>query len=374
MIKELFGASLLAVALAAGLGTVSYGLFAGTSLAGKLETVLDVYTLKGGIGANVTGGTFEPGDTVPVYAYLTVGGVKVNSSQVTFAIRKPDSTETAQTVLTTDSGVAEISLSFLPSEGHLIGTWQIHANASANNQAANDQATLQCMSESARITLSSKRNGAVSLSFLPSQQVFLEARLSYRDSSVNGAQVAFKVKTPYGNEFLPTANQTATTDSFGKANVTFQIPWPSDISLGIWQATVESQVYEQAVNATSNFDCNLAPPMIDVYTQEGGQGPGTPGGTFLLNETVWLYAEVRDSLNQTVPNEIVGFEFKYFNATSVPWTEATMVQLTNSSGIAEVSTRIPPVPEYAGTWVVYVTTRYQDIMLIDTLIFIAKQP
>jgi hypothetical protein len=374
MIKELLGASLLAIALAVGLGTVSYGLFAGTPPTAKLETVLDVYTLKGGIGANVTGGTFEPSDIIPVYAYLTVGGVQVNSRQVTFNIRKPDSSETAQTAFTANSGVAEISLSFLPSEGHLIGTWQIHANASANDQAAEDTATLQCKGESARINLSSKRNGDASLSFLPSQQVFLEAQLSYRSSSVAGVPTTFSVKTPNGNEFLPPANQTATTDSSGKANVTFQIPWPSDNSLGTWQATVTSQVYEQAVNATSDFDCYLAPPVIDVYTQKDGQGVSKPGGTFVLNETVFLYAEVRDSINQTVPNEIVGFEFRYFNTTSVPWTEATMVQMTNASGIANTFTRIPPVPEYAGTWAVFVTTRYQDIVLIDTLVFVAKQP
>lgn len=123
MIKELLGASLLAVALAAGLGTISYGLFAEAPPAENLETVLDVYTLKGGIGTNTTGGAFEPGDSVPVYAYLTVGGVQVDNDQVTFTIKQPDGNETVQTALTTDSGATEISLSFLPSEGHPIGTW-----------------------------------------------------------------------------------------------------------------------------------------------------------------------------------------------------------------------------------------------------------
>lgn len=374
MIKELFGTSLLAVALAAGLGTISYGLFAEAPPAGNLETVLDVYTLKGGIGTNITGGDFEPCDSVPVYAYLTVGGVQVDSGQVTFTIKKPDGNETVQTALTTDSGVTEISLSFLPSEGHPIGTWQILANASANNQVADDTVTLQCKSESARIDLLSKINGAVSLSFLPSDEVFLEARVSYRNASIAGAPVTFEVNTPNGTDFLPPANQTATTDNFGTANVTFQIPWPSDFSLGTWNVTVASQVYEQAVSVTSNLECKLVSPVIDVYTQGGGQGPNTSGGTFMLNDTVFLYAEVRGSVNQTLPNEIVGFELKYFNATSVAWTEATMVQSTNTSGIADVSTRIPPVSEYAGTWAVYATTRYNDVILIDTLIFIAKQP
>jgi hypothetical protein len=371
--KELLAASLLAVGLAAGLGTISFGLFAEAPSAGKLETVLDAYTLKGGVGVNATGGTFEPGDSACVCAYLTIGGVPVNSSQTTFTIKKPDGTEAVRTALTNGSGVAETSLSFLPSEGHLIGTWQILANASVNNEAVSDSMKLQCASENARIDVLPGKNGAVSLSFLPSDKVFLEARLSYRNTSIAGAPVTFEVRTPYDTDFFSPAQKTVSTDSFGTANVTFQIPWPSDSSLGTWVVMVASQIYEQVVNATANFDCKLVPPTIDVYTQKGGQGQNTQDGTFLLNETVFLYAEIRDSLNQTVPNQLVGFDLKYFNTTSVPWTEVTLVQGTNSSGIASVTTRIPPLSEYVGTWVVYATTRYNDSILSDTLPFVANQ-
>ena len=372
MKKELLAASLLAVGLAAGLGTFSFGLFA-EAPAGKLETVLDVYTLKGGIGMNTSGGTFEPGDSACVCAYLTIGGVPVNSSHTTFAIKRPDDTQAVRTALTNGSGVAEVSLSFLPSEGHLIGTWQILANASVNNEAVSDSMELQCAAENAQIDVLSEKNGAVSLSFLPSDEVFLEARLSYRNISIAGAPVTFEVRTPYDMDFLSPAQKTASTDSLGTANVTFRIPWPSDSSLGTWRVTAAGQIYEQVVNTTANFDCKLVPPTIDVYTQKGGHGQNTQGGTFVLNETVFLYAEIRDSLNQTVPNQLVGFEFKYFNTTSVPWTEVTLVQGTNASGIAGVNTRIPPLLEYAGTWIVYATTRYNDNILSDTLPFVANQ-
>ena len=373
MKKELLAASLLAVGLAVGLGTISFGLFAEAPPAGKLETVLDVYTLKGGIGINATGGTFEPGDSTPVCAYLTTGGVPVNSSQTTFTMKRPNGTEAVRTALTNGSGVAEVSLSFLPSEGHMIGAWQIFANASVNNEAVSDSLKLQCASENARIDVLPEKNGAVSLSFLPSDEVFLEAQLSYRNTSIAGAPVTFEVRTPSDTDFFSPAQKTVSTDSFGTANVTFQIPWPSDSSLGTWLVTVVGQIYEQVVNTTANFDCKLVPPTMDVYTQKGGQGQNTQGGTFALNETVFLYAEIRDSLNQTVPNQLVGFEFKYYNTTSVPWTEVTLVQGTNASGIAGVNTRIPPLSEYAGTWVVYATTRYNDSILSDTLPFVANQ-
>lgn len=374
MKRELLAASLLAVGLAAGLGTFSFGLFAETPSAGKLETVLDVYTLKGGIGMNTTGGNFEPGDSACVCAYLTVGGVPLDSSQLTFTIRKPDGTEAVRTALTNGSGVAEISLSFLPTEGHLIGAWQILANTSVNNKAASDSMKLQCASENARIDVLAEKNGAFSLSFLPSDEVFLEARLSYRNTSIAGAPIVFEVRTPSDTDFFSPAQKTVSTDSFGKANVTFQIPWPSDFSLGTWHVMAVGQVYEQVVNATANFDCILVQPTIDVYTQKAGQGQNTQGGIFTLNETVSLYAEVRNSLNQTVPNQLVGFEFKCFNTTSIPWNEVTFVQVTNASGIAQVTTRIPSPSEYAGTWIVYATTRYNDNILSDTLPFVANQP
>jgi hypothetical protein len=163
--KELFAASLLAVGLAVGLGTISFGLFAEAPSAGKLETVLDVYTLKGGIGINVTGGTFEPGDSAPIYAYLTVGGVPVNGSQVMFTIKKPEGTENIGAVLTNGSGVAEISLSFLPSEGHLIGAWQILANASVNNDAVSDTMMLE-------LTFFLRKMGQSASPFSPAMRFF----------------------------------------------------------------------------------------------------------------------------------------------------------------------------------------------------------
>jgi hypothetical protein len=370
--KELFEASLFAVALAAGLATISYALFAETPLMNKLEPVLDVYTPKGGIGINVTGGAFEPGDSIPVYAYLTYGSVRVNSSQVTFTIERPNGTETVMTERTNDSGVAEIPLSFLPSEGHVIGTWQILANASVKDQGAEDTMTLQCKSENARIDVFCKKNGAVSISFLPGDEVFLEARTSYKNAPIADAPVTFEVKTPNDTDFILPARMTFLTDRLGTANLTFQIPWPSNFSLGPWHATVTSQIYEQNVNATTEFDCKLVPPVIDVYTQKGGWGQNMPGGTYKLNESVVLYAEIRDALNHTVPNNLVAFEFQFSNKTSVPWNEVLFVQETNASGIANEIIRIPPVPEYAGTWAVYVSTRYNDTLLIDTLTFIAE--
>lgn len=365
--KEVAAASLLAIALAAGLGTLSYGLFSETPPAGKLETVLDAYTQKGGIGPNSSGGTFEPFDDVAIVAHLTQGGVEVGNTQVAFTIVKPDDTEVARTASTNDSGIASTHILLLPSEGNISGSWHVLAEAIVDDKAVLDTLTLQCTPENARINVFSARNGVPSNSFLPSDRVFLEAQVSYKNASIAGTPVLFEIKASNNVDFL---SQRVSTDSQGTANLTFQIPWPSESSLGTWRITTMTEVYGQTVNATTSFRCTLLQPVIDVFTQKDGYGPNTPGGTFELNESVILYAQVRDELNQTVPNQLVAFQAKDPNRTDI----AIRTQMTNLSGVANITVRIPPDSAYAGTYEVYVRVQYNELVLLDTLTFIARQP
>jgi hypothetical protein len=359
-------ASILAIGLALGLGTVSYGLFSQTPTPTKLQTVLAVFTQKGGLGINVFGGNFEPFDNVSIFAYLTQGGIEVENRPVTFSIQKPDGTYIVSTVSTNDSGLAETDVSLLPSEGHVVGTWQVLANATVDNEIVNGTLDFTCESQSARIDLFSESNGVPSISFLPNETVLLEAQLSYKNASIAGTPVTFDAETPNDTEFLL---QTASTNSLGTANVTFLIPWPSDFSLGTWQVSAASEVYGQALNATISFECSLQPPVIEVFTQKGGVGPNTSGGNFALNETVVLYAEVRDELNQPVPNQVVGFYIEGPNGTDFVILAGT----TNSSGIANVTFRVPPDPAYLGTFAVYASTQYYGIVLLNTLTFTVTQ-
>jgi hypothetical protein len=364
--KEVLAASILAIGLVVGLGTMSYGLFSEAPTVAKLKSTLDVFTQKGGLGVNVSDGNFEPFDNVSVYAYLTQGGIKLENCSVTFTIKRPDDTQIVRTALTNDLGTAETDLYLLPSEGHVIGTWHILANATVDNEGVNDTLNFQCESKSARIDVFSEKNGVPSISFLPNDTVLLEAQLSYRNASIAGTPVTFDVRTPNGTEFLL---QTVTTNSLGTVNVTFQIPWPSDLSSGIWQIFAMSEVYGQTLHATTSLGCFSLQPAIDVFTQKAGIGQNTPGGHFTLNDTVVLYAEVRDELNQTVPNQLIGFAIKDPNGTSL----AYLVETTNSSGIANITIGIPPDAAYVGTFEVYARTRYYEIVLLDTLTFMARQ-
>jgi len=363
--KEILMASILAVGLSTGLVTISVGLFSEPLSAAKL-TMLDAFSQRGGIGVNTSTGNFEPFDNVSIYAYLTQGGVNLENQSITFDVQTPDHNQIVRTVMTNDSGLAQTDISLLPSEGHVIGTWHVLAKANVDNEAVVDTLDFECDSQNAQMDVFFESNGVSSISFLPSDTVSLEAQLSYRDASIAGTPVTFDVKTPNGTQFLL---ETKTTNTLGRANITFHVPWPSPLSLGIWQASVASEVFGQLLNTTVHSECYLAPQTLDVFTQKGGVGPNMFGGYFVLNESVVLSAEVRDESNQTVPNQVIGFYITGPNQTDV----AYLVGKTNPSGIANVTIRVPPDAAFVGTFEVYARTGYGDVVLLDAVTFAAKQ-
>lgn len=360
--KELIMATILAIGLSAGLVALSNGLFSEPMPTAKL-TLLDAFSSKSGLGINNTDGDFQPLDNVSIYAYLTQGGNALQNHTVTFYVETPANTQTTITAMTNEFGLAEANIPLLPTEGHVIGTWHIQTNTTVNNQNLTDALNFQCQAQKPKMDFFFERNGVSSISFLPQDLLSLEAQLSYRDTSIAGTPVTFDVKSPNGTEFL---QQTETTNENGTASITLKVPWPSNQTLGIWQASATAEVFEQPLNATAHAECYLGPTTLDVFTQKGGEGPNTQGGNFALNESVTLYAEVRDDSNQTIPGQYVGFEIRGPKGTEI----ALFVQATNSSGIATETFGIPP---YIGTFEIYASTRYNDNVLLDTLTFTTTQ-
>jgi hypothetical protein len=227
-----------------------------------------------------------------------------------------------------------------------------------------------------QIDVSAKKNGAPSLSFLPLDQVLIEAHVSSNNAPVVGTPVDFEVESPNGTDFHPPV-QTVRTDSRGIANITFQIPWPSILTsqsiweLGTWQTNATAKVNGQALHATTNYTCETLKPTIDLYTEKGGRGPNAPGGTFTTNETVLVYVEVRNELNQTVPNWQIGFEALISTNGGANYTTYTFYsQVTNASGIATIHGTINPT--IAAEYEDIATTSYEDMRLADSMTIIVQ--
>jgi hypothetical protein len=92
---------------------------------------------------------------------------------------------------------------------------------------------------------------------------------------------------------------------------------------------------------------------LDLYTQKGGTGPGNPGGEFSPEESVILYVRMtRDGL--PAENETIAFNIEG------PANSSVSTAVTNSSGIASVTFKIPPSDAAAngplGTWSVTAQT------------------
>jgi hypothetical protein len=365
--KEVLAASILAISLAIGLGAISYTLF--TSGPTTAKPALDAFAQKAGQSASISSGNFEPLDNVSIYAHVTQGGKNLQSCPVAFTIRRPDGTQILRTVLTNDSGIAETDLSLLPSEGPIIGTWQVLANATVDNDAVKDAFDFQCASHGARIDVYSLKNGVPSISFLPNDTVLLEAQVSNGNASVAGAPVTFEIIAPNGTVSL----ETAVTNSLGIANVTFRFPSPlstsSNVSSTIWEVVANSTVNNQPVHGGTSFGCFTVTPELDVFIQKWGAAPGAPGESFVLNETVTLYEEVRNETGQLVPGLLVDFSITEPSGATFLYGALT----TNASGIASDTFRIPPDPGYVGTYQVYANARYGEVRLSDTLTFVVSQ-
>lgn len=120
---------------------------------------------------------------------------------------------------------------------------------------------------------------------------------------------------------------------------------------------------------------------IDAYTQRGGKGSNTPDGNFSVsqNDTVNIFAEVRNASNVPQSNRTVTFEIHW--PAEGPQSGSIYdigTSQTNASGIAKIEA-IPlwhprfKIQSPQGTWLVYVTILIDGEHLADTLTFSVQQ-
>jgi hypothetical protein len=358
--KDVLVTSILAVILSGGLAIASYALVTETLQPKNQAIVLDVYTQKGGLGANVSGGVFEPSDSVILHAYLTGGGSPINDVQVTFTAKNSEN-EIGREASTNTSGEASVNF-ILPTNESAVGTWDVLASADMEGQSVNDTLSFICYASSVYLSVHTEKNSLSTTVFVPTDNVSVVAFLTLKNVPIANAQVDFEIVLPNGTVFL---TQSSVTDSFGIASIGFQIPWPSTNVLGYWHVAVQSEVYEQHLDASSSFESQVLPLVIDVFTNKGGRGQNVPGGTFVLNDTVYLYAEIRDVLNATMAGKVAGLTVEKQDGMKF----LGVVVQTDAFGIATFMFHIPIDQSLIGTVLVIARADFNDTLIIDTLTF-----
>jgi len=103
--------------------------------------VVDVYTQRGGVGANVSSDSFKPGDTIFLNASLIFQGAPVPGIIVQFITYDPHGTPTARNSVSGPDGVA--LLNFTLPANPVFGNYVTLASATINGNSYNDTVSYQ---------------------------------------------------------------------------------------------------------------------------------------------------------------------------------------------------------------------------------------
>jgi hypothetical protein len=235
---------------------------------------LDVYTQRGGLGINESGGIFEQEEVVQLFAYLTANGSPINTTEVAFNLRNPSGNETVESALTDVSGKAKINLT-LPSDVSALGIWSILAVANFGNETVSDFMVFDCqvkgVTPPVRTTLDlCTQRGGMGFDefggiFGPGEVVQLSACLFGDGFPINQTEVVFTICQYGGN---PVAD-SALTDNRGIAKVNYTIP-PGRASEGNWSISAVAQVGNETVSDSLFIGCRTVTASMLVTTKRYG--------------------------------------------------------------------------------------------------------
>jgi len=195
------------------------------------------------------------------------------------------------------------------------------------------------------------------------EMVYLYAEIQNPvNQTVFGKLVGFEVRTPANTTY----HYAGVTNVSGIATASFRIPYPESF-VGIWEIYARVEYNNTVFLDTLTFACKFL-GTLDVYTRKGGSGLGQESGSFVLNETVYLYAETRNPQNQTVPNQPITFEVKSPDGNRF----LVQTEQTNASGIATLVFSLPTDVDFLGLWKAYANAVYSDVVLFDALAFMCE--
>lgn len=195
------------------------------------EQVVDVYTQRGGVGANVSSDSFAPTETILFNASLTFQGAPVPGIIVQFITYDPHGTPTARNSVSGPDGVAVLNFT-LPSNP-IFGNYVTLASATVNGNSYNDTVSYQVgwIINIVQAVLCNS-TGGVQTQFRQGNLAYLNVTLS--DISFNPKQLFLHVQAYDGSFNLVGSDWISYTIPAGKTSVLmgFRIPYWSISGVG----------------------------------------------------------------------------------------------------------------------------------------------
>ena len=180
--------------------------------------------------------------------------------------------------------------------------------------------------------------GEASEPFKVGELVVLYAEVKNNSVPVEDKPVVFYVYGPPNPYENLTSITVQSTNSSGIASVSFVIGamgmehWEERL-VGTWLVIAKVLFDPEVFNDSLTFECDWD-LTVDLFTQRGGEGFGTPSAPFKAGEVVSLYMRVT---NRTIPMPNVFVQFRVHKYPNITYYTA----FTNDSGIATVSFRLP---------------------------------
>lgn len=134
---------IIAIAVVILLSTPLASLSAAQSVAGSKVANIDVFTDKGGIGPNVSSGSYGPQELVQMYALVTYGNASIANQNVAFYVKNANGTLIATRVESTNlTGIASAEYRMPPSDPNgtetSLGVWSITGTVNVTQTTLSD--------------------------------------------------------------------------------------------------------------------------------------------------------------------------------------------------------------------------------------------
>ncbi|MEM2917563.1 MAG: hypothetical protein QXN63_04335 [Candidatus Bathyarchaeia archaeon] len=371
--KDIFKASLLAIAIVSMLGTASYML-----TPHKPTYALDIYTQKGGEGENTPSGSFFHNETITLFACVKDStGHQLRDVLVNFTIVGPSNFVQKNATRTAGKGVGAISFTIphtQPTLKTLVDVWNVDAEAKIGEETLRDSLTFEVKAVPSIDIYTNKGGKGDNVSsnvFFCNETITVYANVTEGTIylPIENAPITFQVFGPLNKYENITYQEQKITNATGISfiNLTTLIQSkPFEVILGVWNITATA---ENAIDKIL-FEIRIPPiRWIDVFTDKGGRGPHKPClQPYHILDKLLFYAEV---MNGTKPITYGDVIFTIVNVdTNLKWLMPPC--MLNSSGIAHYGFPIPDDKEWLGTWILYANISIEGQVFSDTLIFEVK--